>query len=248
MIKKIALISLALLLLLYIFFAIFVLNPNAGTGVCKDLEVVVKDTLDRHFIESKDVAILLRNTGLSPIGRKLTEINTGVIEEKLRENKLIKNVECYKTPQGNIKIEISQKIPILRIFSTTGSYYIDSEGGIMPLPASVFASYVPVATGYIDKDFAATKLYKFALFLHDNKFWDNQIEQVYITPNQDVEITPRVGNHQIILGKLENYTENLEKLRIFYEKGLDKIGWNRYSVINLKFENQIVCTRRNNNN
>jgi cell division protein FtsQ len=212
------------------------------------MEVIVKDTLNRPFIKSKDIVTLLRNVGLSPMGKKLTEINTGAIEEKLKENKLIKNVECYKTPQGNIKIEISQKTPILRIFSITGSYYIDSEGGIMSLPASTFASYVPVATGYIDKGFATTKLYKFALFLHDNKFWDNQIEQIYVAPNQNVEITPRVGNHQIILGKLENYAENLEKLRIFYEKGLDKIGWNRYSVINLKFENQVVCTKKNNNN
>ncbi len=248
MIKKIALITLALILLIYIFFVIFVLNPNAGNGVCKNLEVVVKDTLDRHFIDSKEVAVMLKNAGLSPIGKKLTEIDTKAIEDKLEENKLVKNVECYKTPGGDIKVEISQKIPILRVFSTEGNFYVDSEGGIMPVPNSVFSAYVPVATGYIAKEFATTKLYEFALFLHENKFWDTQIEQVYVASNQDVELTPRVGNHQIILGKLDNYEENLEKLQLFYDKGLNEMGWNRYSEINLKFKNQVVCTKRNNSN
>jgi cell division protein FtsQ len=244
MVKKMILISLALSLLSYLFFAIFVLNFNAEAVVCKNLEVIVKDTSDRHFVEKKDIAILLRDAGLSPIGKKLTEIDTEAIEEKLKENKLIKNVECYKTSQGNIKVEISQKIPILRIFSATGSYYIDSEGGVMPLPATVFAAYVPVATGYINMEFATTKLYEFALFLRNNEFWDAQIEQIYVAPNRDIEMTPRIGSHQIILGKLEDYAENLEKLRVFYEKGLGKIGWNRYSVINLKFKDQVVCTKK----
>ncbi len=246
MIKKIALIVLASLLLIYIVFTIFVLNPNAGNGVCKNLDVVVKDTLDRHFIDAREVAVMLKNAGLSPIGKKLQDINTEAIENKLEENKLVKKAECYKTSEGNIKVEISQKIPILRVFSTNGNFYIDSEGGIMPLPTSVFSAYVPIASGYIVKEFASGKLYEFALFLHDNRFWDTQIEQIYVDSNQDVELTPRVGDHQIILGKLDDYKENLEKLRLFYDKGLNEVGWNKYSVINLKFKNQVVCTRRNN--
>ncbi|MDR1370240.1 MAG: cell division protein FtsQ [Dysgonamonadaceae bacterium] len=247
MIKKIVLITLALMLLIYILFAVFVLNPNTGDGVCKNLEVVVKDAPERHFVDGKEVAVMLRNAGLSPIGKKLTEIKVEAIEEKLRKNKLIKTAECYKTPEGNIKVEISQKTPVLRVFSTNGSFYVDSEGGIMPLPTSVFSAYVPVATGFITPEFATTRLYEFVLFLYNDKFWDTQIEQIYVASNQDIELTPRVGNHQIILGKLDNYKENMEKLKIFYDRGLNEIGWNRYSVINLKFKNQVVCTRRNNN-
>ncbi|MDR1436585.1 MAG: cell division protein FtsQ, partial [Candidatus Symbiothrix sp.] len=69
--------------------------------------------------------------------------------------------------------------------------------------------------------------------------------QIYVAPNKDIELTPRVGNHQIILGKLEDCEEHLEKLKVFYEKILNKVGWNKYSKINLKYKNQIVCTRNN---
>ncbi|MDR3267157.1 MAG: hypothetical protein LBT24_06285, partial [Tannerella sp.] len=68
-----------------------------------------------------------------------------------------------------------------------------------------------------------------------------QIAQIYVAQNQDIELSPTVGNHQIILGKISDYRENLDKLQLFYEKGLNKVGWNKYSVINLKYKNQVVC-------
>jgi cell division protein FtsQ len=54
-----------------------------------------------------------------------------------------------------------------------------------------------------------------------------------------------VGNHRILLGQIEYYRENLEKLKLFYEKGLNQMGWNQYSIINLKYKNQVVCTKNN---
>jgi cell division protein FtsQ len=39
--------------------------------------------------------------------------------------------------------------------------------------------------------------------------------------------------------------EKFEKLHTFYLQGLNTTGsWNKYSVINLKFKNQIVCTKK----
>ena len=243
MVKKVTLLMLALVLLAYILFTVFVLNPNAKDMVCKNLEVVVVDTLDRHFVSSHDIATMLNNAGINPVGKNLKEINTETIEAKLRGNELIKRVECYKTMGGNVRIEVHQKIPILRIISSNENYYIDSEGKIMPVPKN-FAAYVPIVTGFVSKDFAKTKLYDFALFLQNNKFWNTQIEQIHVAPNQDVELIPRVGNHQIILGKLDDYKENLEKLLLFYDKGLNVVGWNNYTIINLKFKNQVVCTKK----
>jgi cell division protein FtsQ len=243
MVKNILLVSTAVLLFAYMTFAVAYLNPQAGKNtICKELQVNVVDTMERHYITSGEIAASLKNAGLSPIGKDITAINTSTIEAKLAENKLIKRVECYKAVDGTVKIKIYQRIPVLRVFSTKGNYYVDNEGERMPIPGN-FAAYVPVASGHIENEYAQTKLYEFALFLQKDKFWNSQIEQIYVAPNGDVELSPTVGNHQIVLGKIENYRENLDKLRLFYEKGLDKVGWNRYSVINLKFKNQVVCTK-----
>jgi cell division protein FtsQ len=243
MIKNIFLFIAAGLLLAYMTFAVAYINPNAGKNtVCAEILVNVIDTLERHYITNNEIVSMLKNVGLSPIGKDMSTINTAAIEEKLQENRLIKKAECYKTINGTVRIKVYQRIPVLRVFSTKGNYYIDNEGEIMPIPRN-FAAYVPIASGYIETEYAKTKLYEFVLFLQRDKFWNSQIEQIYIAPNGDVELTPTVGNHQIILGKLADYRENLNKLRLFYEKGLDEVGWNRYSVINLKYKNQVVCTR-----
>lgn len=244
MFKKILFILIASLLFAYLLFALFYLNPGANeTSVCKELRIAIADTLDRHYLTDVEISNSLKNAGLFPVGKELKTINTTAIENKLEENRLIKQAECYKTINGTVRIKIYQRIPILRIFSTNGSYYIDSEGEKMPVPRN-FAAYIPVASGFIEDEYAKKQLYEFAQFLQHDRFWNSQIKQIYKAPNGDLELTPAVGNHQIILGKMEDYKENLEKLRLFYEKGLNKIGWDRYSIINLKFKNQVVCTKR----
>jgi cell division protein FtsQ len=244
MFKKILLISLAVLLLAYLFFALFYLNPRGKQdSICKELRVDIVDTLDRHYLTDNDIISSISKAGLSPVGKDLATINLAAIEKKLEENRLIKRTECYKTVDGTVRIKVYQRIPVLRIFSTKGNYYVDNEGEKMPVPGN-FAAYVPIASGFIEDEFAKKQLYEFALFLQHDKFWNSQIKQIYVAPNGDVELTPAVGNHQIVLGGMENYKENLEKLRLFYDKGLSKVGWNKYSVINLKYKNQVVCTKK----
>jgi len=42
-----------------------------------------------------------------------------------------------------------------------------------------YAAHVPIVSGYVEKELAVTDLYKFALFLQENEFWNDQIEQIY---------------------------------------------------------------------
>lgn len=243
MFKKIMLISIAVLALAYLVFSIFFLNRKAETDMlCKDLRVQIMDTLERHYLNSEEIKEIIKKAGIETVGQEMASINTEDIKAKLEENKLIKKVDCFKTIDGSIMVKVYQRIPILRIFSDKGSFYVDNEGETMPVPRN-FAAYVPVASGSIDDEFAKTELYSFVEFLRNDKFWNSQIEQIYVAPNKDIELIPRVGNHRIVLGKIADYEANLDKLKLFYDKGLNKIGWNRYSVINLKYKNQVVCTK-----
>ena len=244
MFKKILLILSALILIGYLVFTITYLNPKVGNDlICKKVDVEVVDSLNRSYLTTQEVMDILIQNELNPIDKKMSYIKTDDIKNLLEKNRLIKKTECFKTIDGSIRIKIYQRIPILRLFSSETSYYVDSEGEKFPIPRN-FSAYVPVASGSFNNEkFDHEKLYEFALFLAENKFWNSQIEQIHIAPNLDVELIPRVGNHHIVLGDINNYKENLEKLKLFYDKGLNKIGWNRYSIINLKYKNQVVCTK-----
>lgn len=173
----------------------------------------------------------------------MKNIRTDLLEQQLNQHSLIEDAECYKTPNGSLCVEVTQRLPILRIISNKGeNYYIDSKGKIMSKDANCIA-HLAVVTGNVEKSFAMKDLYKLGLFLHNNKFWDSQIEQINVTPEKEIELVPRIGEHIIFLGNIDNFEVKLEKLKVFYEKVLNQVGWNKYSRISLEFNNQIICTK-----
>ena len=244
MIKRILLSIVLLLVLAYLIVAVTAFNRKPAGQVCRDVELVIKDTVYAGFITKKEVAAMLEKKGVSPIGKHLDRIRTKTLEQALSKHPLIDEVECYKTPSGKLCIEVTQRIPILRIMSANGeNYYLDNKGTVMPPDAKCVAHRV-IVTGNVEKSFAMKDLYKFGVFLHNNKFWDAQIEQIHVLPDQNIELVPRVGDHLVYLGKLENFEDKLARLKEFYKKGLNRVGWNKYSRINLEFNNQIICTKR----
>lgn len=247
MIKRILLSIVLLLVLAYLIVAVTAFNRKPAGQVCRDVELVIKDTVYAGFITKKEVAAMLEKKGVSPIGKHLDRIRTKTLEQALSKHPLIDEVECYKTPSGKLCIEVTQRIPILRIMSANGeNYYLDNKGTVMP-PDAKCVAHRAIVTGNVEKSFAMRDLYKFGVFLQNNKFWDAQIEQIHVLPDRNIELVPRVGDHLVYLGKLENFENKLARLKEFYQKGLNQVGWNKYSRISLEFSNQIICTKRESN-
>ena len=240
---RIVSIIVATLLFCYIVFVSFFFRESRQKELCRDLQVVVVDSLDKHFVSESDLVHILKKADLNPIKRPMDEINTDRIENELLKNEMIARVEAYKTPSGMIKLEVEQKIPILRVISPRGNYYVDNLGSTMPVSRR-YVAHVPVVSGYVEKELAVTDLYKFALFLQENDFWNDLIVQIVVDENYDVILIPRVGNCRILLGTLSDFEEKLDKLMLFYKQVVPKMGWDKYSMINLKFKNQIVCTKK----
>ena len=243
--KKVLYIILGSLLLIYLGgYLYYYSNKKQVVTVCEKVDIVIADSLDKHFLAEKDIVAYLTHEKLYPLHKNSDAINTHLIEEVLLKNPIIESAEAVQSISGMITIVISQKMPILRIYSQEGSYYVDNTGQAMPSTLGQ-AIYVPVASGNIEKAFAVSELYKFALFLQNDKFWNDQITQIYVRSVNDIEIVPRVGSHRILLGSLDDYEKKLKKLRLFYEQVIPRMGWEKYSIINLKYRGQIVCTKNN---
>jgi cell division protein FtsQ len=244
MIKKLLIFLLLIVLAVYLVVASTFLNHKSNEAICEAVDLVVTDSIDYGFISNKDILNLLNSQKISPVGLKINEINTNEMEEIISKQPFVESVDCYKTPGNKIGIKIRQRVPLLRVMANNGeNYYVDQKGETMPVPTGSTA-YVPIITGNVSKDFAKKELYAFGLFLRDNSLWNAQIEQINVTAQRELELIPRVGENVIFLGKPENYEEKLDRLKTFYEKGLNKVGWNKYSRISLEFNNQIICTKR----
>ncbi len=244
MIKRIILTIVLLLVIAYLIVAVTAFNQKSGSQACTDVELVIKDTVYADFITKKEIVSLLEKKSLNPIGKELDKVRTKVLEHELSKHPLIDQVECYKTPSGKVCIEVSQRIPLLRVISDNGEdYYIDNKGTVMPPDAKCIARLI-IVTGHVEKSFAMRKLFKFGVYLQKNSFWNAQIEQIHVLPGKNIELVPRVGDHIIYLGKLNGFEKKLQRVKEFYEKGLNQIGWKKYSRINVEFGNQVICTKK----
>ncbi len=247
MIRRVLLSIVMFLIVAYLGLAVTAFSRKPEKQVCSQIELVIKDTVNAGFVTRNEVSELLKKKNIHPVGKNMDGIHTKTIEREIGKHPLVDQAECYKTPSGKICVEVSQRIPVLRIMSSNGeNYYVDNKGAVMP-PTAKCTAHRAIVTGKVDQAFATKDLYKLGVYLQNNKFWNAQIEQINVLDGRRLELVPRVGNHIIYLGKADKFEEKLSRLKTFYEKGLNKVGWNKYSRISLEFDNQIICTKWDDN-
>ena len=230
-----------MLVLGYMVFSLFYFSGNNKEIVCRKLEIVLADSSNIQLITQKDIAVMLDESDLNPVGKTIYHIRTEAIEATLRKNPMIKQVECYKTPSGIVNIRVFQRSPKFRVVGFA-SYYMDIDRKPMPVSTN-YAAYVPVVSGRVTISMASGKLFDFVGFIADDPFWNAQIEQINVRDDMKIELVPRVGDAIIMLGTLDNYASKLGKLKKLYARGFNVIGWNRYRMIDLQYKDQIVCDK-----
>ncbi|MDA3890292.1 MAG: hypothetical protein PF517_01360 [Salinivirgaceae bacterium] len=231
---------------------------------CQNINVKILDETNNFFIEEGDVLSMLNDKGESIIGTEINSVNTNKLEEFILLHPSVKKANVHRTLQGDIEIKIIQRNPILRIINKNReSFYVDEEGKIMPLSRK-YTAHVLIASGNIDLNYTKLlaqqkeqigdksvdnsntlllDLYKVASYIYHDEFWKAQMEQVYVNRN-NFELVPRVGTHIIEMGTIENYKNKFRNLKALYEQGFPSAGWNSYNKINLKYNNQVICTKR----
>jgi cell division protein FtsQ len=174
----------------------------------------------------------------------------------------IKDAQLYSSLDGTLNVDIAQRRPVVRIITRYNhSYYLDTDGYIFPSRPG-FTPHVLIANGYFTEgnelkeakkleDLAGNRKYKewfealkLALYINESSFWSSQLVQLYYNGDGDFEMIPRVGAHQIIFGDASNMEDKFQNLLTLYEEGLKYEGWNSYEKINLKYNNQVICTKR----
>lgn len=81
--------------------------------------------------------------------------------------------------------------------------------------------------------------------INKSDYWSAEVVQIVATGGgnspMQLSIIPRSGRFVVDLGETEQLTQKLSTLRRFYDNGLNKIGWDMYSNISLRYDGQVVC-------
>jgi cell division protein FtsQ len=264
--KKIINISLWLIFVLGTLIALgFVGKEQTNKKVTK-LDVSVSSADENYFVTREDIRQMLIDKGDSIVNQPLSSINLPNLERLISNNPSVETAEVFASVNGEVRIRATQRRPIARIFAITGeTYYMDQDGKLMPWSANYTANVVMV-NGFVNesygnwyrysvKDIEACgplrefsvldDIYRISDFIGKDAGRKALIGQIYVNSAKEYELIPNVGTFHIILGDSRDLEEKFSKLMIFYREGLKNTGaWNDYSAINLKYKNQIVCTKR----
>lgn len=220
--------------------------------ICKGVEVEISGVSKHVFVNAEDVKSIIQNY----TERKLTSVPANTIDlhklEKLIErNVWVNNAQLYFDINGILHVRIHEREPIARIFTKGNeTYYIDSSLKILPISDKVNAR-VPVFTGFPGETAVLNEKDKnllmdvknLALYISKDEFLESLIEQVDIHQYK-FEFVPKIGDQIIVFGEAENYEEKFKKLKLFYKKAMTKVGFQKYSQIDLQYKDQIVAKIR----
>lgn len=227
-------------------------SAEADRVLCNRIDVILSDTLHNRFVTGGDIREILERSGVPLQGYAMAEINSRKLEGILEQNPYIRKAEVSKEVTGRLEVRIDQRVPLVRVLPRDGTgFYLDREGEVLPL-SEQFTPLILLISGYIPlpgqkplpENGLLQEIHTFCAYLADHPFWNDQIVQIYVDRRGEFELIPRVGAHQILLGTLEQWERKLSNLELLYRQGLSSHGWNTYGTINLKYTNQVICTKR----
>jgi cell division protein FtsQ len=222
--------------------------------VCKELRIFIKGT--QYFIDKQEVGNILSANNNTIIGSRMEAINLQDLENRLKANPFIEYAKVYADMDGTVFVDVSQRLPVLRIMNHFNQdFYVDQHGLKIPL-SNNFTAMVLVANGDIDEMLTtkldtlhtdlAKGLLKTAQFIRKDSLWNAQIAQIFVNNKREIELIPRVGNNRILLGEADSLTTKFNNLYIFYKNVIQRVGWDTYKTINLKYANQVVGVKSDN--
>ena len=231
--------------------------------LCKEVSINIRYINTDIFITEKQISdIIEAPTKLEKL--PIEKINIAALKKLIEEQPYASKVDVKTSIDGILKISILQREPITRVFNQDGdSFYIDREGVLLPIINGT-SSRLITASGFIAQKYTTEgrfklsdkksdsielasnplfKIFKMASFIDNKPFLKAMVEQIFINNKNEIEIIPKAGDQIIVFGDIDQMDEKFSYLRAFYRSAMNNGGWNKYATINLKYKNQVVCSK-----
>ncbi|MBV9960683.1 MAG: FtsQ-type POTRA domain-containing protein [Parafilimonas sp.] len=218
---------------------------------CSNVEINIEGAKQHLFVKPADVIDVLNQTNIHA-GETLADIDLRKTETMLKKNAWIKNAELFFDNHQTLHVNITEREPVARVFTTSGkSFYIDSTALRLPVNENATARVMVFTSFPSDKDVLSkpdslvlNDVKTLANYISADSFLNKQTAQINITQQRTYEITPVVGDQIIRIGNADSLDEKFFKLLAFYKNVFAKVGFEKYSVIDVQYHGQVVAVRR----
>ncbi len=211
--------------------------------LCQRIDVQVVNADSTSFVTPEGVLSDLKGQGIKVVGKHMGDINASDIEEALRLSPYLENADCVKCQDGRLLIRVSQLVPVFRVFDGEESYYVNRAGKRMAANAYYHCD-VPVVQGHFTRAYPPTRLLPLIDYVEGDSLLRSLVTMYCVRDTNNIIIVPDFSGHVVNIGNADGFDNKFAKLKLFYSEVLPKRGWNTYDTISVKWNHQIVATRR----
>lgn len=220
-----------------------VTSHMADTRPCRDVTMTVRDSSSVKFVNEAELWYELGQWPAAIKKGSLSHVDIDSLERFLRSIDKIEWAEVNIRPDSTIHIEVGPMRPVARIFDSHGSYYINREGKRISALARYFMD-VPVIQGEFTDSFPAVKMLPLVDYISADSTWNKVISMIKVDSPTNVILVPVFRGHVINFGEPTGFADKFRRVRGAYAKIMPAMGWDYYDTLSVKWDGQIVATRR----
>ena len=189
-----------------------------------------------YFIDEKDIKDLVKQYNPT---RKIGDVKIPELEKKINENPFVDSANVYMNLNGNLNVDIKQRVPVFRLSKNGKDFYVDEKGVEFPISRN-FSYPCMLVMGDVD----ASEYQELGQLVE--KIDKDDFSKIYFIgikkEKDNYNLLTSDGNYKVEIGDLENIDFKVKGFKTFVEKYLVYQNPNKYKKISVKYNNQIVTT------
>ncbi|MBK7763512.1 MAG: hypothetical protein IPI46_09095 [Bacteroidetes bacterium] len=222
-------------------------NSNKQNEFCSGIDIHIVNN-ELSFVTTDDISKIFENEDIRVDETLVSAIHIAQLEEAIRTNPWVKQVDIFVAADHSLKVQVAQKKAMVRIQlvdSSDHAYYLDEEANPLKLSEQYIAK-VPVLTAtslnYSIEDMQLKReAVQLAEYIQNDSFWNAMVSQIHLNQKQEFELIPTLGEHLILLGRINDLDNKMKRLLLFYQQGMNTLDWTKYDEIDLRFDRQVVA-------
>lgn len=235
--NKYRILKIAITVIILGFLLSFSLKKFSGQRITDEkISVKMNEKTPVYFIDEKDIKQIVIKE--NPSG-KVGDLNIPELEKKINSLPAVDSANVYLNLNGKLNLDIKQRVPVFRLNYNGKDFYVDEKGTEFPI-SKTYSHACMLVTGDVKKD-----EYEKLAELVDKIDKDDFSKKYFIGISKykdSYNLLTSEGNYKVEIGDLENIELKVKGFKTFVEKYLVFQDPQKYSMVSVKYQNQIVTT------
>ena len=189
--------------------------------------------------EAVNKMLIVKQRG--PFKAPKDKVALSTIERWLNEDPMLQNATVYLTVDGELRAVLTQRTPEARVV-TDSVFYLDTQGVPMPL-SEHYSARVPILSGNLSKQ-ALADCHNIIEFISKDAFLKKNVVGIQVNGDLDYVLQCRLDHFEVRLGAAEALKEKMSNYKAFYNKAVADSSLHRYAMVDVRFKNQVVATKK----